>query len=88
MAGNKGVVMHYWNDGYNAWWWMMIPMMIVMLAVIGAVVWALVHASRTEPPATPKTPRPEEVLAQRLATGEIDTTEYRERLDALHDRAR
>ena len=80
--------MHYWNDGYNVWWWMMIPMMIVMLAVVGAVVWALVHATRTESCVTPKAPSPEEVLAHRLAAGQIDVTEYRERLDVLHDRVR
>jgi uncharacterized membrane protein len=79
-------MMHYWNDGYDAWWWM-IPMTVFMLGVVGVVVWALVHATRTEPTASPKAPRPEEVLEQRLAAGEIDTAEYRERLDALRDRA-
>jgi putative membrane protein len=80
-------MMHYWNDGYNAWWWM-IPMMVFMLAVVGTVVWALVHTTRPEPGTSPKTPSPEEVLAQRLAAGEIDAAEYHERLDALHGRAR
>lgn len=79
--------MHYWNDDYNAWWWMMIPMMVVMLAVVGAVVWALLRGTRADQSASPKRPSPEEVLAQRLAAGEIDPTEYRERLDALQGRA-
>lgn len=78
--------MHNWNDGY-AWWWM-IPMMVVMVAVVGAVVWALVHATRPDQPAFPKPPSPEAVLAQRLAAGEIDAAEYKERLDALHQRVR
>jgi putative membrane protein len=77
--------MHYWNDGYDAWWWM-IPMMVVMLAAVGALVWALVHATRSEPPASPKPPSPEEVLAHRLAAGEIDAAEYNERLGALRGR--
>ena len=80
-------MMHYWNDGYDAWWWM-IPMMVFMLAVVGTVVWALVHTTRPETGTSPKTPSPEEVLAQRLAAGEIDAAEYHERLDALHGRAR
>ena len=77
--------MHDWNDGYAAWWWM-IPMMVVMLAVVGAVVYTLVHTTRTGEPASPKEPSPEEVLARRLAVGEIDAAEYKERLDALRDR--
>jgi putative membrane protein len=75
----------HWNDGYDAWWWM-IPMMVVMLALVGAVVWALMHQTGTGHPAWPKAPSPEEVLAQRLAKGEIDAAEYKERLDALRDR--
>jgi putative membrane protein len=77
--------MHYWNDGYDAWWWM-IPMMVVMAAVVGTVVWALVHATRPDQPAPPAPPSPEEVLGQRLAAGEIGAAEYKERLDALHGR--
>jgi putative membrane protein len=77
--------MHYWNDGHDAWWWM-VPMMIVTLVVIGAVVSALVRA--TDHPASPKAPSPQEVLARRLAAGEIDTAEYDERLDALRARVR
>ena len=78
--------MHNWNDGYDNWWWM-IPMMVVMLAVVWAVVWALLHATRPDAPASPKSSSPEEVLAQRLAVGEIDAAEYNERLDALRHRA-
>jgi putative membrane protein len=77
-------MMHYWNDGYDAWWWM-IPMIVVMLAVVGAVVWALVNAIRPDEPIAPKAPTAEEVLAQRLAAGEIDVAEYKARLDALRE---
>ena len=73
--------MHYWNDGY-AWWWM-IPMMVVMLAGVGALVWAVVYATRPDQPASSQPPSPEVVLAQRLAAGEIDTAEYNERFNAL-----
>ena len=76
--------MHYWNDGYNGWWWM-IPMMLLMLAVVATVVWALVHSTRPDQPTSPSVRSPEEVLAQRLAAGEIDTAEYKARLDALRE---
>lgn len=78
-------MMHYWNDGYDAWWWM-IPMTVVMLAIVGAVVWALTHATRPDEPIAPKAPTAEEVLAQRLAAGAIDVAEYKARLDALRER--
>ena len=44
-------MMHYWNDGYDNWWWM-IPMTVGMLAVVVAVIWALLQASRTHQPAS------------------------------------
>jgi len=79
-------VMHYWNDGYDAWWWM-IPMMAFLLAIIGIIVWALMHAARNDQPTSPSAPCAEEVLAHRFAAGEIDADEYRERRDALRERA-
>jgi putative membrane protein len=78
--------MNGWYDGYM-WWWM-IPMMVLMFAVVGAVVWALVHASRAGEPTGHHPPSAEAILAQRLAAGEIDTAEYHERLDALHGKVR
>jgi putative membrane protein len=79
-------MMNGWYDGYT-WWWM-IAMMLVMIAVVGAVVWVLVYASRVEPPSGRQPPSAEAVLAQRFAAGEIDTVEYHERLDALHGKVR
>jgi uncharacterized membrane protein len=78
-------MMHYWSDGYDAWWWI-IPMTVVMLAVVGAVVWAIGHATRPDEPTEPKAPTAEEVLAQRLAAGEIDVAEYKARRNALGER--
>jgi putative membrane protein len=37
-------------------------------------------------PITPPTQTPQEVLADRLARGEIEPDEYRQRLDALQHR--
>ncbi len=72
-------MMYDWNGW--AWWWM-VPMMLLMLAAVVAVVWAIVQIAQ---PSSPSRATPEEVLARRLASGEIDTDEYRQRLDALHD---
>lgn len=81
-------MMHDWYDGW-AWWWM-IPMMVIMVAVVVGGVWAIVRASL--PPSSTGRPQaartPDEILAQRLAAGEIDAAQYHERLDALHGRAR
>ena len=41
--------MHYWNDGYDGWWWMVV-MMALVLAVAGAVVGALLHSTRSGSP--------------------------------------
>jgi putative membrane protein len=70
------------HDGSGAWWWML-PMMFVFLVVVGLAVWAVVNANRSYAPPKPQDPSPDEVLAQRFARGEIDTTEYHERLEAL-----
>ena len=72
----------YWHDGSRAWL-LMIPMMLVFLAAIGAVVWAIVYSGRSHTSPGTHAPGPEEVLAHRLARGEIDPAEYHERLEAL-----
>ena len=77
-------MMHYWSDGYNAWWWM-IPMMVVMLAVVGACVWVLAHATQSDEPIAPTGPTAEELLARRLAAGEIEVAEYKARRDAIRE---
>lgn len=74
--------MYYGHDGSGGAWWWMFPMMFVFLIAAAGVVWAL-YASRSQIPPGPQTMSPEEVLAHRLARGEIDTAEYRERLAAL-----
>lgn len=73
----------YWNNGGTGWWWML-PMMIVMVVVVVGVVWAVLVNTRESTSAGPRRePTPEEVLAQRFAHGGIDSSEYREKLDAL-----
>lgn len=83
-----------WNHGMGtgSWWW--IPMMIMMVAFWGGVIWIgvtlvkrshapHVHGLGTPPMATPARPAAEEVLADRLARGEIEPDEYRQRIEAL-----
>jgi putative membrane protein len=83
-----------WNDGMGGgnWWWMT----ITMFAILGGLVWVGVtlvrngnHAPHPQTPGAPTPPTratPQELLAERLARGEIEPDDYRERLAALNDR--
>jgi putative membrane protein len=87
-----------WDNGMDGggWWW--IPMMIMMIAFWGALIWLAValirrpnHSSGSaapdltaQPPApSPRVPTAQEILAERLARGEIEPDDYRRRLDVL-----
>jgi len=77
-----------WGDSGWSWWWML-PMMLFMVLIVGAFVWALLAIGRPgDTRSEAKPPTAEDILNQRFARGEIDATEYRERVDMLHgDRA-
>lgn len=87
-------VMHgNWNnDMHDGFGWGWIPMMIMMLLVFGSFIWLGVavlrrtdsreHAAAVAPSASP-TPNAQQILAERLARGEIEPDDYRTRLDAL-----
>jgi putative membrane protein len=87
------------TDGYwdammsgDAWWWWIPPLLITMafwggLIVLG--VW-LVRRNRKNVPwslearqAGSPSQTPQEILAERLARGDIELDDYRRRLDAL-----
>lgn len=74
------------NSSPNGWWWLM---GLAMLAfVIGAAVLAVWLVTRTAHPAGGAAPadpnlRARQILGERLARGEIDPTEYQERLSHL-----
>jgi putative membrane protein len=88
-----------WNDamGNGNWGW--IPMMIMMVAFWGGLIWLGVtllnrnHATHLHAPSPPPIaaghvatalrPNAEEILAERLARGEIETDDYLKRLEAL-----
>lgn len=87
--------MMYWNGGMGVWSWVFMGVSFVLFW--GAVITGLVllvralgrgsaHAQGPLPgPWTggPTGPRPEDVLADRFARGEIDEAEYRSRLEVL-----
>ncbi len=82
-----------WNyDMHNGTGWGWIPMAIMMLLVWGSLIWLGVallrgtgnqqHAAAAGPSA-PQAPNPQQILAERLARGEIEPDDYRARLEAL-----
>ncbi|MEU3492050.1 SHOCT domain-containing protein [Kitasatospora cineracea] len=77
----------YWNDhGMNGWgvglMVLTVLLLLGLLAVVAVVALrALGHPVGPRP--APRRPEPEQLLAERLARGEIDPDEYRRRLEAL-----
>ena len=83
-----------WNDGMANGNWSWIPMMIMMIAFWGGLIWIGVtllkrnhspqlHAPGAPSAATPAQPNAQEILAERLARGEIEPDDYRLRVEAL-----
>jgi putative membrane protein len=72
-----------WGDGAGGWW-PVFPILWVALLAGVAVTIAVLYARRTRTagPAAAAQAR----LAERYASGEIDESEYRERLDVLRKR--
>ena len=72
------------NDAWGGWWFVM-P--LVAVAFWAAVIWIVVSLFRGRPGPDPngdvRPATPEEILAQRYASGEIDDDEYRRRIDTL-----
>ena len=56
-------------------------MMLAFVVVVAILVWAFVKS--TQPRAQPGSERARDILAERYARGEIDSDEYRERLEAI-----
>ncbi|MFM8267376.1 MAG: hypothetical protein ACKOA2_05100 [Ilumatobacteraceae bacterium] len=80
-----------WDHGDRVWWFVGLLAVIALWAV---VVWLIVGAVRRPgggapvesgpaAPASPARPTPEQILAERLARGEIDPDDYRLRLETL-----
>lgn len=87
--------MMFWYDHNMGWWgWGMgIGMVLFWALLIAGIVALIVYTTgdrqdRRIPPQITSTASPEQVLASRFAHGEIDETEYRNRLAVLRDHAR
>jgi len=74
------IVMRFHDMDGSDWIWMT-SMMIIFWGVVAALVIALIRNSAPTRAAVRDTP--EETLRQRLARGEIEIEEYRQRLQAL-----
>jgi putative membrane protein len=75
-----------WGDGDHmdsGWWWVMGVGWLLFLAFIGIIVYLLVRHHTDSAGRAGRASSAEDVLADRLARGEIDEDEYRRRRDAL-----
>lgn len=87
--------MMFWYDHNMGWWgWagMGIGMVLFWALLIAGIVALIVYTTadrphRQIPSTTTSTSSPEQVLATRFARGEIDETQYRDRLAVLGDHA-
>ena len=74
------------NGGANGWWWMMgLAMLAIAIVAVVLVVWLITRAAHPTAGAAPADPNlsARQILGERLARGEIDPTEYQERLSHL-----
>lgn len=78
----------HWYDGHMSGWGYglmtlsMVVFWVLLIVIVIALVRYLAHAGRPNV-APPAGVTPEQLLAERFARGEIDTDEYRERLETL-----
>ena len=87
--------MMFWYDHNMGWWgWagMGIGMVLFWALLIAGIVALVAYISgdrqdRQIPPDPTPTASPEQVLAARFARGEINETEYRDRLAVLREHA-
>ena len=80
--------MMYYGDHMSGWGWF--AMSLGTVVFWGLVITAIVLLVRYRPtgPSNQATKTPEQMLAERFARGEIDETEYRNRLAALRGQVR
>jgi len=80
-----------WGNGWGWAGWVLMGVVMVLFwaAVVTAIVLAIRYAggSRNTASGSPNhgPSRPEDVLAERFARGEIDESEYRRRVTLLHE---
>ena len=85
MRHGFGHHMHGWGGGPLA----MVVVLVLIAAVVIGVVWLIVAGPRRSGTDRVRgdASKPEQILAERLARGEIDVDEYRLRLAALRERS-
>ncbi len=73
------------HDGAGLWWVMALLMLAALIATVVLIVWLVTRAGHAggHPPVNDPNSRPREILAERLARGEIDPAEYQERSSHL-----
>jgi putative membrane protein len=87
-------MMGYNGYGMSGWMWVWgAALIIVVLVLVGGLVWAMVATTANRRPSADDRPmdgaRPtsdssaRQILDERYARGELDTEEYRERLQTL-----
>jgi putative membrane protein len=82
-------VMYWYGDHMSGWGWALASIGMVAfwgLLITGIVLLVRYLGRTSEQQASARTP--EQLLAERFARGEIDESEYRDRLDALRGQVR
>lgn len=79
-------MMFWYGDGMSGWGYAFMSVSMILfwgLVVLGIVALVRYLGRAARPMGAPDRPTPEQLLAERLARGEIDEDEYRRRRDAL-----
>jgi putative membrane protein len=71
-----------WAGGWGGPWWLFFP--LIGITLVATVVWLAFRTRRPEPG---RTNNAMEILAARYARGDIETEEYRRRLDEIRGSA-
>lgn len=83
-------MMFWYGNGTNVWGYTLMTVSMVLfwaLVVYGAIA-LLRHPARADRPTAATRPTPEQVLADRLARGDIDEDRYHQLLETLRSSAR
>ena len=75
--------MSHWYSSMGAGDWLV--MSVFWVALIGALVWAIVHLAPQHRAAHGTMERPDDILNRRLASGEIDPATYDTLRGKLHE---
>ena len=84
------ITMMYYGDHMSGWGWFgaSVGMILFWGLVITAIVLLVRYLRSDRPGQAPTAPTAEQVLAERFARGEINETEYRDRLATLRGQVR